>query len=590
MRIGRVMLLVFLATGAIAQQYVETVEIQLHNLDAVVTDKEGHPVTGLTKDDFVLLENGVPQEITNFSSYESSSATMAIGEPAANAPAANISAAAPPARRFVFFIDEMAIQTAARNSLRKNALELVHTLRPDDLAAIVRPGGAAKMVQEYTSDSASVERALGKAIDDCKMRLTAPAFRELQAFRRALETAETANEVAAAKRAYMDAARARVEQRLSQIRALITSMASSPGKKVLVLITSGLSSQPGREVYSMDEQIGIFEAPKDDSDDGAAAGAPAGPLAQLKADAKEEAKSRSATGWGGMERIRAGDYRAQIDDLARTAAAEGVTIYALEPEVPLFLDATRGADSETVGSTLGGGHAGAKEVVPPEFLDQLLSHEAQTLTSFAEKTGGRWFRGVGEIEDTFRQVTSDLQAYYSLAYRPRGDDAKPRKIAVAVKNRPDLQVRTRSEVIAHSAAGDMSERVLAGLLYQDDTNDLKMTAHAELPKKKGRSWEVPVEIVIPVNNITFTRDVNGKYVARVSVHYATAREEREFVAYGRQEQRIELTEKQYADLANIRYRYKSMIPVPKGHIRIALGVLDTGSKLSSMRTLSVIAQ
>jgi len=231
---------VVLAALAAEAQYVETVEIRLHNLDAIVTDRDGHPVTGLTKEDFVILENGVAQEITNFSSYESSASTLSI--PEAAAPEASDGGKAErvaPPRRYVFFIDEMGIQMSARNALKQNALALVRTMRPGDVAAIVRPGGAAKMVQEYTGDVAAVERSLGKAIDDCKLRLTAPAFRELQVFRRALETANTQMEVAAAKRAYMDAARARVEQRLSQIRALITSMAGSVGKKVLVVVTSG---------------------------------------------------------------------------------------------------------------------------------------------------------------------------------------------------------------------------------------------------------------------------------------------------------------------------------------------------------------
>ena len=60
------------ATMALAQQgYFETFEVRLHNLDVVVTDAKGNSVHGLTKDDFIVLENGLEQRITNFSSYDS---------------------------------------------------------------------------------------------------------------------------------------------------------------------------------------------------------------------------------------------------------------------------------------------------------------------------------------------------------------------------------------------------------------------------------------------------------------------------------------------------------------------------------------
>src|SRR5256885_15197468 len=41
-------------------------DIRVINVDVVVTDKKGNPITGLTKDDFDLYENGVPKKVTNF--------------------------------------------------------------------------------------------------------------------------------------------------------------------------------------------------------------------------------------------------------------------------------------------------------------------------------------------------------------------------------------------------------------------------------------------------------------------------------------------------------------------------------------------
>lgn len=587
-------------------RYEGSVDVRLQNLDVIVTDAKGNPVPGLSREDFVLLEEGVPQEITNFSIYQSSSSTLTIpdaGEPPAEV--AETTETAPP-RRFVFFIDEMSIQARAREKLKKSALELVRAMRRGDVATVVRPSAASRIVQDYTSDRELVEKSLSKAIDACKIRITAPAFRELQNLRRALERAENSAEIAAAKRGYVDAARGRVELRLGQIRALVTSMAGGEGKKILVLITSGLSAQPGREAYVLDEQIGLQESPKpksmmdlaqemaeqdaglvDDPDpnDGIPALKPINELKLGLRQAQERPK------WDGMERVTSNDFRSMIDSLARTAAAEGVTIYALEPEVPIMLSTTRGADSRTTGSTLLGTHASAMNVIPPEMLTQLLHNNERTISSLAEKTGGRWFRGVGSIADTFEQVLSDLEVYYSIAYRTDSEFTKPRRVEVAVRNRPELKVRTRTEVIDVSGARDMSGRVVAGLLYPREVDELAMTVKTEKPRKRGRSWEIPVEIVIPVEKIAFVRSAEGGYEALVSVHYATSRDDKEFVSYGRQEQRIALTERQFAALSKIRYRYASSITVPKkGDIRIAVGVMDRTSKLSSLETLSVSAR
>ncbi|HEX2120699.1 MAG TPA: VWA domain-containing protein [Thermoanaerobaculia bacterium] len=595
-------LLAVVPLGAQEAGYQETVEVVLHSLHAVVTDRDGKPVTGLTKEDFVLLEDGVPQTITNFSMYDSTVTTFAsdyvpgAGAPPPPAPAAEN---APPPRRFVFFVDEMGMQAMARKSLTTHALALVKSMRPGDVATIVRPTGTSRIVQDYTGDIETIEKSLRRTIDDCRIKLTSPAFRELETLRRSIANADRREDIEQAKRTYVAQAQARVEQRLGQIRALLTSMGGTPGKKVLVIITSGLSATPGREAYTLEEQLGIFEFGKDKDkeyedkitdligDHEAVAERNARAINQLKAEVRA---SLTDSRWQGMERMSAENYMSQINNLARSAAADGVTIYALEPEVPLMLNASRGADSEIRVSTLMANHAGAREVIPADMLNQLLHHQGQTLTSLTEKTGGRWFRGIAAIDDTFRQVASDLQVYYSLAYRARAGATKPRRLQVSVKNRPDLKVRTRTEVIERSPSNDLAETVLAGLVYPKEMNDLKLTVTTDKPQKQGRAYLVPVEVVIPADKITFTRANDGKYRARVSVHYATAREEKEFVSYGRQEQIIELTDRQYAEVKKIRYRYKSSITVPRGTIRIALGVLDTNSKLSSLQTLSVSAK
>jgi VWFA-related protein len=48
-------------------EYVETVDVDVVQITAVVTDSRGHFVTGLTQKDFAVSEDGKPQTITSFS-------------------------------------------------------------------------------------------------------------------------------------------------------------------------------------------------------------------------------------------------------------------------------------------------------------------------------------------------------------------------------------------------------------------------------------------------------------------------------------------------------------------------------------------
>lgn len=590
---------------AIPAQFGESLEVQIYNLDTVVTDAQGRPVRGLTKDDFVVLENGAPQPISHFSFYDMGASSMSISDAGEviNTPAQTTVAEEPPRRRFIFFIDEMAIQGQARNTLKKQAETFLSAMRPGDMATVVRPASTAQVEQTYSSDPQEVAKWLNKAIDSCRIRLTAPAFAELRRFRQAMETATLPAEIATAKQIYIDQQQTRVQQRIGELRALIASLAAAEEKKILVLITSGLNAQPGREVYSTDEQLMLTEMTKM-KDHATIITEMGNPLTDPTnpqdtsafrglANAKVALRTANRTqGWNSTFRPQINDLKSQIDDLGRTAAANRIVIYALTPEIPLFLDTGRGADARTapgVSTLMGDGvHLQASRVVPEEMLSQLLTYEGETLQSFAEKTGGRWFRGTAVIDDTFRTLFDDLQVYYSLAYRAKSGSKEARRVAVQVKGRPELKVRTRSEVIDRGG-DDMASRVIAGLLYPIEADQLKMAVKTDRPQKEGKKFNVPLEVVIPIEKITFLRLGDGSYQGRVIVHYAAAAE-KEFVSYGRQEQIIALTAAQYREMVRIRYRYTSNITVPKGKIRIALGVVDTTSKMSSLQTVNVTAQ
>src|ERR1700682_1857181 len=89
--------------------FLETLEVKVTSLDVIVTDRAGHPVTGLRRDDFDVRDDERPQAVTNFTEYSGSSGAAQLGAAA--------SADAPPARHFVFFIDDMSLHPEPRKQV-----------------------------------------------------------------------------------------------------------------------------------------------------------------------------------------------------------------------------------------------------------------------------------------------------------------------------------------------------------------------------------------------------------------------------------------------------------------------------------------
>ena len=68
----------------------ESIDVRVIGVDVVVTDKKGNSITGLTKDDFQIFENGIEKPISNFYEIEGKTATQAVTVPTPGAAAAPV--------------------------------------------------------------------------------------------------------------------------------------------------------------------------------------------------------------------------------------------------------------------------------------------------------------------------------------------------------------------------------------------------------------------------------------------------------------------------------------------------------------------
>jgi tetratricopeptide (TPR) repeat protein len=111
---GLARLLQTVETAAAAPETTITVDVRQVLVPVVVTDKQGHHLTGLTQADFKVFEDGVEQKITAFS-VESSGLPQVETAAAAPAPAVAGASAPPPS-------------AAAQPAVRRTYLILIDTL------------------------------------------------------------------------------------------------------------------------------------------------------------------------------------------------------------------------------------------------------------------------------------------------------------------------------------------------------------------------------------------------------------------------------------------------------------------------------
>jgi VWFA-related protein len=147
--------------GATEQESVFRVSVDLVQVDAVVTNSKDEPVTNLKAEDFVIFQDGVPQEITHFSFIRTVEAVM----PAKKAPAvrgdAQPALPAPPMpvkrervrRTIALVVDDLGLSGEYAHRLRQWIKKwLDEEMQPNDLVAVMRTGGGVGALHQFTND------------------------------------------------------------------------------------------------------------------------------------------------------------------------------------------------------------------------------------------------------------------------------------------------------------------------------------------------------------------------------------------------------------------------------------------------------
>jgi len=534
--------------------FVVRINVNLVQVDAVVTDLKGRRVTDLTSDDFEVLQDGVPQRIANFS-YVAEGVKPATDSRASGSPVP--ATPTPPKREQIrrmiaLVVDDLGLSFTSMAQLRPALKKFVdHNIQAGDLVAIVRTSGGVGALQQFTTD----KRLLYAAIDQVKFKFMTRAARFSPAgLSRTLEPPNVGGTRAGASfqgdSAFksLEASERCMEETdsvvgsVGAVRYVVQGLRDLPGRKALVLFSEHLSmSQPPDQV--------------------------------------SDAKPGSAVC----------DY-SQLRDMLRklTDAAErsAVVIYTVDPRGVVTL-APDAASNPFAGGPTSGEHAQAILTREQEEKQTEYLWSQTGLEYLADETGGT-FASHNDIAGAIGDAVDDSGNYYLIGYRPPANtfdlkDGRTKFHHVKVKvKRLGLKVRSRTGF--YGFAGDVKDdpglsdeqqfaRALVSPFAENDLH-LRMTTFFS-------QWEKPfltTMLYIDGGDLTFTREPDGHYQAVLDAVAVTFDVNGIPVDQTRRSYTVSATDEAYALAAKngVIFRLQQTVGKP-GPVQVRVAVRDTAS-------------
>jgi VWFA-related protein len=446
------------------------IDVNLVQVDAVVTDSRNRRISDLQASDFDLFQDGKPQAITNFSYVGKQP-----GQPAAAGPrSATVKLAKgdvpppPPVlqpaavhRTLALVVDDLGLAAENIPPVRDAIRKFVdNEMRPDDLVAIVRTGAGMGALQQFTTD----KRLLYEALDRVKYgqsRVGVSSFAPLgsgptgRGARAAIELDHLREDTFAVGS-------------LGAIRFVVNSMAGFPGRKSVVLFTENVRL--------------IFRGATD----------------QMVAQAVQ-----------------------QLSDAANRAA---VVIHAIDPRgLPNFnltaQDNTAGMSRRRVSRT-------------PAQRETEMERTEEGMFALSDATGGLFLHDLNDLGAALRKAADDSEGYYLIGYHPdastfetSGGERRFHKIEVKVK-KPGLRVRSREGFFGEPGSGSgSSEHTREAQLNRALQSPYAGSMHPRLTAifssaRQGGSF-INVWVHFDVKELKWSSEPDGSHQAQADVAGAT---------------------------------------------------------------------
>jgi len=517
--------------------FLDTVDVNVVNVDVYVTDKQGDPVTGLTKDDFEVFEDGRPMTISNFYAiedrqvkHEAASAAepdaAAPEAPAAVAPAAEAGLPEEQRLSLIVYVDNLNIRPHNRRRVLQDVRSFLrHELGPQDRVMLVAYDRSLKVKVPFTTDVDRVVQGLFELDEVSGEGVHADSDRRDVLQR--IEDADSGAEAMMWAESHAESVKSDLAFTIDALRELVSSLAGLPGRKAILHVSDGLPMIPAEDVFYAVDQ-GFRQT-------------------------------------GALTRVYSFDTSRRFEELAAHANANRVSFYTVDAS---GLQVYSSADAQTFQSDRAGGAA---------LIDRIRIQNTQaSLRLLADETGGKAILNTNRVLGPLEDVAKDFRTYYSLGYTP-GHSGSGRYYSIEVKLKHkdgDLVVRHRAGYRDKPAETQMSDGVLAALKFPYYSNplDLTLTFDSGSPREDGNVL-VPVKVRVPMRSLTLVPR-GSEYQANAKLYLAAMDEQGWISEVQETDLPIRIAQAELGERLDQDYVYTVQVLLRSGAQKIAVGLRD----------------
>ena len=431
-----------------------TINSNLVIVDVTVKDKSGKAIEGLSKNDFIVTEDGKPQNVTVFEQQKltldpeppepppSLEDKNALPDP----PKTTITSAGKDKilyhdkRLIAMFFDFSNMQVPEQLRAQDAALKFLNEqITSSDLVAILLFTTTVTVKTDFTADRMVLTDIIkGLPIGDSSENadLADDASDNGEDTGAAFVADETEFNIF------------NTDLKLAALEQVVRQLAALPEKKALVYITGGISKSTGLE------------------------------------------------------------NQAQLEASINAAVKSNVAIYPIDAR-GLMADPPGGAASK--GSSRGG-----MSLSSVNSQRATINDSQETLVTLASDTGGKAFLDSNDLSLGIKQVQEEFRSYYILGYMTNNNalDGKYRKIVVKLKENTTAKLEFRDGYYADKVwgkfNGDDKERQLReALMSSDPVTDIPLAVEVDYFRISPSAYFVPVSVKVPGSVIAMAQKKSG---------------------------------------------------------------------------------